>query len=206
MIGIPFICIKIPTGGCKTIVTCHTLHSIFTKYLQAKNERGLVLWLVPTDIIRTQTLIALKKREYFYREVLDQYFSNNIKVMDFKEALSIKKSDIEENVCIIVATLSPFRVADREGRKAYSDNGNLIEHFQNISYENLHKDENGEIRYSLMNVIKLTHPIIIIDEGHNAKTELSFYMLKDFNPSLILEYTATPKPESNVIVNVTTVN
>ena len=71
LIGIPFICIKIPTGGGKTIVACHTLHSIFTKYLQAKNERGLVPWLVPTDTIRTQTLIALTKREYFNREVLD---------------------------------------------------------------------------------------------------------------------------------------
>jgi type III restriction enzyme len=92
--NVPFVCIKIPTGGGKTIVACHILHSIFTKYLQPQNEHGLVIWLVPTDAIRTQTLTALKNHNHHYREVLDQYFPKIIKVIEFKEALSIKKSDI----------------------------------------------------------------------------------------------------------------
>lgn len=201
--NIPFVCIKIPTGGGKTVVACHVLYSLFTKYHQSKNERGLVVWLVPTDAIRTQTLNALRNREHPYREVLDHYFSNNVKVIDFKEALSIKKADIEDNLCILVATFGAFRVTDKEGRKAYADNGGLLEHFQNISQENLDKDESGQVKYSLMNVIKIANPIIIIDEGHNAKTDLSVDMLKNMNPSFILEYTATPRPESNIIVNVT---
>jgi len=69
--SVPFICIKIPTGGGKTVVACHMLHSLFTKYHQSKNERGLVIWLVPTDAIRTQTLNALRNREHPYREVLE---------------------------------------------------------------------------------------------------------------------------------------
>ncbi len=200
---VPFVCIKIPTGGGKTIVACHILNSLLIKYLQSKNERGLVVWLVPTDAIRTQTLNALKNRVHPYREALDQRFSNNVKVINFKEALSIKKYDVEENICILVATLGAFRITDKEGRKAYSDNGNLLEHFQNVKQDNLDKDENGKIQYSLMNVIKLANPIIIIDEGHNAKTILSINMLKNMNPSFILEYTATPRPESNVLVNIT---
>ena len=200
---VPFVCIKIPTGGGKTIVACYILHSIFTKYQQSKNERGLVIWLVPTDAIRTQTLNALKNREHPYREVLDHYFSNNVKVIDFKEALSIKKYDIEGNLCILVATLGAFRITDKEGRKAYSDNGKLLEHFQNVKQENLDTDENDQVKYSLMNVIKLAKPIVVIDEGHNAKTDLSTDMLKNMNPSFVLEYTATPRQVSNVLVNVT---
>jgi restriction endonuclease len=200
---VPFVCIKIPTGGGKTVVACHMLNSLYEKYSQGKNQKGLVIWLVPTDAIRTQTLNALQNREHPYREALDHYFSNNIKVIDFKEALSIKKSDIEDNLCILVASLAAFRITDKEGRKAYADNGNLLEHFEHITENNLDKDEDGQVKYSLVNVIKLAKPIVIIDEGHNAKTTLSFDMLKDLNPSFVLEYTATPRQESNVLVNVT---
>jgi type III restriction enzyme len=201
--NVPIVCIKIPTGGGKTIVACHMLHSIFEKYIQSKNEFGLVMWLVPTDAIRNQTLLAFKDRSHPYRETLDRHFSNNVKIFNFKESLLIKKTDLEENICIIVATFGAFRIKDREGRKAYNDNGGLIEHFQNIDIKNLHKDENGQIKYSLMNVIKISHPIIIIDEGHHTKTELSIDMIKEMNPSFVLEFTATPRPESNVLVNIT---
>ena len=95
-LDVPFVCIKIPTGGGKTLVGCHMLNSIYDRFSRGKNQKGLVLWLVPTDAIRTQTLHALRNREHPYRETLDQNFSNNIKIMDFKEALSIKKSDIED--------------------------------------------------------------------------------------------------------------
>ena len=204
-LDVPFVCIKIPTGGGKTVVACHMLNSLYEKHSRGKNQRGLVLWLVPTDTIRTQTLNALRDREHPYREVLDHYFSNNVKIMNFKEALSIKKSDISDNLCVLVASLSAFRISDKEGRKAYADNGNLLEHFENIPEGTLDKDKEGQVKYSLVNVIKLAKPIIIIDEGHNAKTVLSFNMLKDMDPSFVLEYTATPRPESNVLVNVTAV-
>ena len=124
-------------------------------------------------------------------------------VFDFKEALLIKKSDLEENLCVLVASYGAFRITDKMGRKAYADNGALIEHFQNAKDNNLDKDEGGQIKYSLMNVIKLSHPIIIVDESHHTKTELSLDMLKSMNPSFVLEYTATPMKESNIIVNIT---
>jgi type III restriction enzyme len=201
--GIPNVCIKIPTGGGKTLVACHMLHSIFEKFEQQKKDKGLVMWLVPTDAIRSQTLTSLMDREHPYREALDHYFSNNVKVLDIREALSLKKSDLTDNVCIVVATFSTFRVSDRLGRKAYADNGNLIEHFQNLTRNDLEKDESGQVKYSLMNVINLSNPIIIVDEGHHTKTELSIDMLKSMNPCFILEYTATPREESNIIVNIT---
>lgn len=202
-LSVQFVCIKIPTGGGKTLVGCHILNSIYDKFSRDKNQKGLVLWLVPTDAIRTQTLNALRNREHPYREVLDHYFTNNVKIMDFKEALSIKKSDIEDNLCLLVASLSAFRITDKEGRKAYADNGNLLEHFDGVPEGTLEKDDAGQIKYSLMNVIKLAKPIVIIDEGHNAKTVLSLDMLKEMDPSFVLEYTATPRIESNILVNVT---
>ena len=37
--------------------------------------------------------------------------------------------------------------------------------------------------------------MVIVDEAHNSRTELSFRTLARFNPSLILELTATPQTE-----------
>lgn len=42
----------------------------------------------------------------------------------------------------------------------------------------------------------------IADEGHNVQTKLSYDLLVDINPSFILEFTATPRSESNVLVKV----
>jgi type III restriction enzyme len=41
-------------------------------------------------------------------------------------------------------------------------------------------------------VLALHRPLVIVDEAHNARTDLSFSTLKRFAPSCILEFTATP--------------
>lgn len=201
----PFVCIKVPTGGGKTLIASHSVGLIFKDYLSERNDKGLVMWFVPSDAIRTQTLDNLRNRKHSYREVLDQRFNNAVKVFNLSEAKSISKSDVEENLCIVVATLSSFRRKDREWLKVYQDNGALMSHFEDLKSEDftfLDKDKEGEIIFSLANIIKLHNPLLIIDEGHNIQTELSFDMVKGLNPSFVLEFTATPKGQSNVLVNI----
>ena len=78
----------------------------------------------------------------------------------------------------------------------------LLNHFENIEDSKiLEKDESGVIN-SLANVIRLSNPLIVIDEGHKTKTELSITFLKELNPSFIIEYTATPRSGSNILVEV----
>lgn len=200
----PFICVKIPTGGGKTLVACHSLPVILDKYLKDKNGKGLVLWFVPSDAIRSQTLKNIKDRNHPYREVLDSKFGNNVKVFTIEEALSITKSDIQNNLCIVVASLAAFRRTDTLWLKVFQNNGSLLSHFENLVEDTnfFEKDSEGEIVYSLANVIKMNNPLVIVDEGHNAQTQLSFEMLQKLNPSFILEFTATPRAESNVLVKV----
>jgi len=205
-LDVPFICIKIPTAGGKTLVATHMLNSLYIKFLQnKKNSKGLVVWSVPSTAILSQTLSNLKNPNHPYREVLNKNFSNSVKIFDFKEMRHIKKSDLENNLCIFVTTFGAVRITDKDKRKAYQDSGELLEHFKDIDEDFLDKDKDNNIIYSLMNVIKLANPILIIDEGHNTKTKLSYEMIQDLNPSFVLEYTATPIPDkSNVLVNVTT--
>lgn len=204
LVNTPYACIKIPTGGGKTLVASYSLSIIFDNYLQDKNGKGLVMWFVPSDAIRSQTLKNLKDRQHPYREAIDAKFGNNIKVLTLEEALTIQKADIQNNLCIVVASLQAFRRADTQWLKVFQANGSLISHFENLvkDIDFLDKDTDHQIIYSLGNVIKINNPLVILDEGHNVQTTLSFEMLRVLNPSFILEYTATPRSESNVLVRV----
>jgi superfamily II DNA or RNA helicase len=200
----PFLCVKVPTGGGKTVIAASSLEIIQEHYRPDMNGKGIVLWLVPSDAIRTQTIDSLKDRNHAYREVLDQQFNNNVKVFSIEEALRIQKSDIAENICIIVASLGAFRRVDPTWLKVGQDNGELLPHFEDLiaADDLLDKGEDGEIIYSLNNVIKMHSPIVIVDEGHNAQTSLSFDMLRGLSPAVILEFTATPRGESNILVEI----
>jgi type III restriction enzyme len=45
--------------------------------------------------------------------------------------------------------------------------------------------------------MRIYRPLVIVDEAHNARTELSFYTLARFRPSAIIEFTATPDSKKN---------
>ncbi len=199
---IPFICIKIPTGGGKTLVGCYSVAQIMDSYLKEKLGHGIVMWFVPSEAIKSQTLSKFKDRKNMHRRVLDEYFDNNVRIFSNEEALRITKEDVEDNVCIIISSLDAFRKDKKlqNKYKVYQENGALLGHFENIKLTNtLEKDESGVIN-SLANVIRLSNPLIVIDEGHRAKTKLSIEFIKDLNPSFVIEYSATPRPESNILV------
>jgi len=201
---IPFICIKIPTGGGKTLVGCHSVTQIMDSFLKEKMGHGIVMWFVPSEAIKTQTLRKFKDRRDMHRRVLDEYFDNCVKIFSNEESLRITKEEIENNVCIIISSLDAFRKEKtlQNKYKVYQENGALIGHFENIELPDLlEKDESGVIK-SLANVIRLSNPLIVIDEGHKTKTRLSIEFLKELNPSFVIEYTATPRPESNILVEV----
>jgi len=201
----PFVCVKVPTGGGKTLIASYSVDSVFKDYLPERNDKGLVMWFVPSDAIKKQTLDNLRDRKHPYREILDQKFNNAVKIFDLSEAKAIKKYDLSDNLCIIISTLSAFRRNNKEWLKVYQDNGSLMSHFEDLNEENINfpkKNKEGNIVYSLANIIRLHHPFVIVDEGHNIQTGLSFDMLRGLNPSFVLEFTATPKGQSNVLVDI----
>ncbi len=202
---VPFVCIKIPTGGGKTLVGCHSVVEIMGSFLTEKMERGIVMWFVPSEAIKSQTLKKFKDRKDHHRKVLDEAFDNKVKLFSNEEALRISKEDVENNLCIIISSLDAFRKEKslQNKYKVYQENGALMNHFSNIEESKvLEKDENGTVINSLANVIKLSNPLMVIDEGHKTKTKLSIEFLKDLNPSFVIEYTATPREGSNILVEV----
>ena len=203
--NIPFVCVKIPTGGGKTLVGCHAVNEIMRSVLKHKMERGIVMWFATSEAIKTQTLNKFKDRNDWHRQVLDENFQNGVRIFSNEEALRIRKEDIEDNLCIIISSLEAFR-KDKKIQtkyKVYQENGALLGHFENLQdTDSLEKDEHGTVINSLANVVRISNPLVVIDEGHKTKTKLSIDFLNDLNPSFIIEYTATPREGSNILVDI----
>lgn len=203
--GTPHICIRVPTGGGKTILAAHSVGVAADSFLRV--DTPLVLWLVPSKPIREQTLASLRDRAHPNRRALADRFGENVRVMGVAEALYAKRADYDGGAVIIVATIQSFRVNDDELRKVFSANGELMDHFSGLDpavAATLDTGADGTPVASLGNVFKMRRPMVIIDEAHNARTDLSFEMLARLAPSLIVEFTATPikadehKPEKGI--------
>ncbi|MFO7684237.1 MAG: DEAD/DEAH box helicase family protein [Chloroflexota bacterium] len=195
--GMPYVCIRIPTGGGKTLVAAHAIPILKQELLQG--DHPLVLWLVPSNAILDQTIAALNDRKHPYRRTLETQLGA-VQILNVRDALYVQRPSLDSHTTILVSTIQAFRVEDTEGRKVYETNGNLMGHFDGYpdeALDQLEKWEDGKVKYSLANVIKLRRPLVIVDEAHNARTSLSFTTLARFAPSAILELTATPDTEEN---------
>ncbi len=195
--GMPYVCLRLPTGGGKTLVACHAVSITASELL--KTESPIVLWLVPSNAIRDQTLNALKNRSHPYRDALESA-RRNVEILTINEALYLSPHILNTKTTIIVSTMQAFRVEDTEGRKVYEPSGALMGHFTHLSDETLlevARDESDKPVYSLANLLCVKRPLVIVDEAHNARTPLSFETLARFNPSAIIEFTATPDTETN---------
>lgn len=197
----PRVCLKVPTGGGKTIIAAHALKIVSEMWME--REFPIVLWFTPSDTIRQQTAEALKNPRHPYREVLDEQFGGHVKVFDIDEKFNIRPADIEQNLCIVVSTIQSFTKKDTAKYNVYKHNENLEPHFTHITaQEGMERDEKGQLKYSFANLLYAQRPIMIVDEAHNVVTNLNAEMQGRINPSAIIELTATPRLQNNTLYNV----
>jgi type III restriction enzyme len=206
----PYVCLRIPTGGGKTLVAAHAVGRAFTDYLE--RPHGVVLWLVPSREIAEQTLRNLRWPRHAYRLALQNALgSEAIQVKTLPEAMALPLSEAMAETIVVVSTLQAFRVTATEGRKVYEDNGQLYPHREQLrAFQSAVGgldcfEGTQEPLCSLRNLLAMHRPLVILDEAHNARTHLSFETLARLNPSCLIEFTATPDREdnpSNVLVQV----
>ena len=55
---IPYVCLRLPTGGGKTFLATHTVKLAAQHYVD--KDYPMVLWLTPTSAIKQQTIETLK--------------------------------------------------------------------------------------------------------------------------------------------------
>lgn len=192
--GAPHICHKVPTGGGKTFIASAALRIAID---HIKPQYKVVVWLVPSNAILEQTLRNLRNKQHPYRQRIDTDFQNRVEVFDKQQVLmgqGFTLTTVRENLCILVLSFDSLRTNNKEGRKVYQENG-YLQSFASLVAPHAETDE--EIQ--LMKVLQAVHPIVIVDESHNATSKLSEQMLNDLHPSLVLDLTATPKKNSNII-------
>ncbi|MBM4124104.1 MAG: hypothetical protein FJ246_03975 [Nitrospira sp.] len=198
----PYVCLRVPTGGGKTLLACYAVGLAMHDFVHA--DRTVALWLVPSHTILDQTADALRDPRHPYRRALE-LACGAVEVVTIEEALRLSRATVEGQTVVIVATIQAFRVEDTTGRKVYDQNGSFDEHLLNLPADrsaDLLPGADGKPKPSLVNMLRLRRPIVIVDEAHNARTDLSFATLGNVRPSCIVEFTATPARErtpSNVL-------
>jgi len=196
--GVPQVCFKVPTGGGKTIMAAASLKTIFLSL--PATQAKIVVWLVPSETILSQTYKNLSNTAHPYRQLLDIDFNGQVAVYTKQQLLmgeNFSPAEVAEQLSILVLSYDSFRTTNKEGRKAFQQNGQLNKFISQLSDEEEILNKADEL--SLIQVIRHYKPVVLVDESHRATTDLSLQMLKDFNPNFILELTATPKETSNII-------
>lgn len=213
---LPDIYLKVPTGGGKTLLACHSIDLIHKSYL--KRQTGLVLWIVPSTQIYRQTISSLKNREHPYRQILDISSGGRTLIKEKTEIFT--RQDVEGNLVVLMLMLPSANRLNKDTLKVFKDAGGFTDFFpaednypeQEALLKKVHNldyfGQSGEIiqrqiKTSLGNTLKLLKPLIIIDEGHRAYGEQARSTVAGFNPSFILELSATPPPNSNELVRIT---
>jgi len=198
----PYVCLRLPTGGGKTLLASHSVKLAGEAYVE--NEYPLTLWLVPTNIIKEQTLEALKNSNNANRQVLENAFNGRFRIFDIADFRQVRPQDITDAACIVVSTFASLRVDKPDGRKVYDHDENLEPHFSKITNASgtMLTNDAGKINFSFANLLNWHRPLVIVDEAHNAKSDLSIEVLNRINASCVIEYTATPATNSNVIHSV----
>jgi type III restriction enzyme len=216
----PNFCLKVPTGGGKTLLATQILGLIYGTILEKRNGAGLVLWVVPSDQIYKDTLKALRDRNHFYRFSLEHAVSRRVEVWEKHEIARLTPTQLNGSLNVLLFKLASANRETKDQLKMFQDSGgNIVMHFpaeddadankalkkQFPNMEMLAEDEDkGEflVKTSLANLIRLHEPPVILDEGHKAYSDLARKTIEGFNASIVVELSATPREESNILCRV----
>ena len=214
---IPHICFKVPTGGGKTLLAAAALERL-------NQQTGLVLWMVPSIIIKEQTKAALWSREHPYRQMLERASGGRVKVLEKDDLFTA--GDIANCLCVMLVSLqSANRKKNKDFLKMFRDSGRyptlfpdsddaladgrLLEQYPDLE----RRSPEGPVNHSLVNVFKMLRPVVVLDEAHKAYgrqekgNEEFVQAINRLNPGLVVELSATPnRNRSNLLVDISGVD
>jgi len=214
---LPRLCVKVPTGGGKTLLATQMLGSAMQTILTDRNGAGLVLWVVPSGQIYRDTLKALRERGGFLRTMLEHATGRKIELWEKTDIVRMTPSQLATCLNILVVQLASTNRETKDQLKFFKDSGgNITAHFPpedepeahaklKAKFPNLEMIEDDADRNrhlaktSVGNLVKLCRPAVVLDEGHKATSDLAQRTLRDFNASIIFELSATPRKGANII-------
>lgn len=211
----PRVVLKVPTGGGKTILALEAIREYQAQFSQKPN--GLIVWIVPSEAIYSQTVGRLRDRGHPYRQLLDQASGGNTVILEKGQRLSTQ--DIEENLVVLFVMIqSVSRATNKEALKVFQDSGGyesffppdnrydlhrqLLEQVPNLDFISALGRQNPLIKTSMGNAIRLSNPFMIIDEIHKVFTPTAKATIDSLNPKMVLGLSATPREGMNIVSSV----
>lgn len=212
---LPVFCLKIPTGGGKTLLAVKTIDLVQSIYRQ--QHTGLVVWIVPTQQIYSQTLGRLTDRDDPYRQHLDIVSAGRTMIVEKTDGFT--PQDITERLVVLLLMLPSASKKNKEALRMFRDSGafqaffpseedndgheKLLKRMPNLeTFEKADPFWGRQVKTSLGNTIRLLEPLIILDEGHKAYSAQAQDTLRNLNPCMIVELSATPPREANKLVEI----
>lgn len=211
--AIPNVCLKVPTGGGKTLMAAAAVARALGTYY--RRHTGLVLWIVPNEAIYRQTRKALTDTDHPYRQILNVAAAGRVKVLEKHSPLS--RLDVESNLVVMLLMLQSAARQSKETLRMFRDRGDVhgffpreddmeshwavLQQVPNLdvyaplgqSMESARRQRGSIVKDSLGNVLRALRPLVVIDEGQHTYTETALATIDGLNPSLVLELSATPR-------------
>ena len=204
--AVPNVIFKVPTGGGKTYLAVSALSKIFGRYLG--QQKGFVLWVVPNEAIYAQTKRQLADRQHPFRQMLDVLSGNAVRLLEKTDAVDAR--DVESNLCVMLLMLQASNRENKDSLKMFRDRGDVNGFFPPEGDQEAHSvalkqtpnldvyDLTGssypwtQVKDSLGNALRLIRPVVVMDEGHKAISDLAFSTLYGFNHALC--WNSPPRP------------
>lgn len=201
---VPSLCLKVPTGGGKTLLAASAVSRILDKWHGRRT--GFVLWICPNEAIYSQTRKALRNREHPYRHILDQASGGRTRILEKDDPLS--RADVDSQLCVMLLMLQSANRETKESLRLFRDRGNVhgffpaaddkpgqdrwLAEIRNLDYYSDVTLQWYVVKDSLGNALRAVQPIVVLDEGHKGYSKLAMDTLYGLNPSFVLELSATP--------------
>ena len=195
--GVANVCLKVPTGGGKTFLAANAIEPIF--HALGVMQQRVVVWLVPRMPSSPRPFLPCGTRRTPTARKLMWHSTAGWRSTPKTNCCLPHGSTspaITEQLSILVLSYDSFR-GKKEQPQARQENSSLAQLAQALGTPT-HPVEDADPT-ALLQIINQLRPVVIVDESHHARSTLSKQMLRDFNPRFVLDLTATPTKESNLI-------
>ena len=148
---------------------------------------------------------------------MDQASGGKTIIKEKGQKLSLQ--DIEENLVVLFIMIQSIsRANNSEALKVFQDSGGYDSFFPQDNRYDLHgqwlqevpnldtmwvNGDQAQLVTSLGNAVRVSRPLIIIDEIHRVFTPTAKATIDNLNPEMVLGLSATPKEGMNLLSTVT---
>ncbi|MCA9431095.1 MAG: restriction endonuclease subunit R, partial [Candidatus Omnitrophica bacterium] len=152
---------------------------------------------------------------------LEHVLGGRIEVWEKHEIARLTPGQLASSLNVLLVKLQGTNREDKESLKFFRDSGgNIAAHFPPEDDPDGHRElkekvsnldmlEENEttgsylVKTSVANLVRKCQPAVILDEGHRATSRLARETIEGFNAKIIVEPSATPPYDANVLVKVT---